>query len=340
MKYILDSSGYVESASCNPISCDDKVSQEYTGSIPSGYSSLDDWILNANIRAYKITDGNLVYDSARDEALQAQWEQTDGYGAAVGKASKNLFNTNGSPILHMYVKTADNTFEDNYMATYSSYVKVEPNTTYTISKTAGKTFRVATSTNVPTDGGSVLSTTANHTGSSITITTPSNANYLLVNYYNTNNGDNIGESTMRGSIQIEQSLYKTEYEEYYSPVIAAVDSNGGVHEVGENYSTSEQVIGTWIDGKPIYRKVVNFGTLPNATTKEVSSGLTNVDTIVSLRGIAQSSSGAFPMPIVLNSTFANQTTLYYNKSNNTIQIIAGSNRSSYTGYIILEYTKG
>jgi hypothetical protein len=73
MKYILDSSGYVESASCNPISCDDKVSQEYTGSIPSGYDSLDDWILNANIRAYKITNGNLVYDAARDEALQAEW---------------------------------------------------------------------------------------------------------------------------------------------------------------------------------------------------------------------------------------------------------------------------
>ncbi len=79
MKYILDSSGYVESASCNPISCDDKVSQEYKGSIPSGYSSLDEWILNANIRAYKISSGNLVYDSARDAALQAEWAKTGNY---------------------------------------------------------------------------------------------------------------------------------------------------------------------------------------------------------------------------------------------------------------------
>lgn len=32
----------------------------------------------------------------------------------------------------------------------------------------------------------------------------------------------------------------------------------------------------WIDGKPIYRKVVDCGALPNATTKQVSTGLSNV----------------------------------------------------------------
>ena len=89
MKYILDSSGYVENASCNPISCDDKVSQEYTGAIPSGYDSLDDWILNANIRAYKITNGNLVYDAARDEELQAEWAQFDCMGRVLFDGDSN-----------------------------------------------------------------------------------------------------------------------------------------------------------------------------------------------------------------------------------------------------------
>lgn len=98
MKYILDSSGYIESASCNPISCDDKVSQEYKGSIPDGYSSLDEWILNANIRAYKITSGNLVYDSARDAALQAEWEQTQHFNAY--STTETLIGTwiDGKPI--------------------------------------------------------------------------------------------------------------------------------------------------------------------------------------------------------------------------------------------------
>ena len=72
MKYILDNNGYVESASCNPISCGDKVSQEYTGTIPNGYETLDEWILKANIRAYKVVSGNLVYDEAKDAELAAE----------------------------------------------------------------------------------------------------------------------------------------------------------------------------------------------------------------------------------------------------------------------------
>lgn len=41
-----------------------------------------------------------------------------------------------------------------------------------------------------------------------------------------------------------------------------------------SYSTDEvKTGGTWIDGKPIYRKVIDFGSLPNATTKIVNTGL-------------------------------------------------------------------
>ena len=41
------------------------------------------------------------------------------------------------------------------------------------------------------------------------------------------------------------------------------------------YSTTEQAIGTWIDGKTIYRKVVSCGTLPDKTDKNVAHGLNN-----------------------------------------------------------------
>ena len=48
-----------------------------------------------------------------------------------------------------------------------------------------------------------------------------------------------------------------------------------------NYSTTEQVVGTWIDGKPIYRKVVSLGDL-DANTKEayIPTGINNVEHIV------------------------------------------------------------
>lgn len=79
MRYILDDLGYIEAVSCTYIECSNKSCTEYTGAIPEGYESLDDWVLNANIRAYKIEDGNLVFDEARAAELEAEWvEYPDG----------------------------------------------------------------------------------------------------------------------------------------------------------------------------------------------------------------------------------------------------------------------
>lgn len=72
MRYILDDTGYIDSVSCTPFNCKDKSCQEYIGTIPSGYNSLEEWALNANIRAYKIVDNNLVYDSAKDAEIEAE----------------------------------------------------------------------------------------------------------------------------------------------------------------------------------------------------------------------------------------------------------------------------
>ena len=43
-----------------------------------------------------------------------------------------------------------------------------------------------------------------------------------------------------------------------------------VEDKGEVYSTEEQKIGTWIDGKPLYRKVIS-STLPKVTTENVEA---------------------------------------------------------------------
>ena len=45
------------------------------------------------------------------------------------------------------------------------------------------------------------------------------------------------------------------------------------------YSTEEQLIGAWFDGKPLYQKTIDFGNLPNATNKSVAHGVANVDNI-------------------------------------------------------------
>lgn len=46
-----------------------------------------------------------------------------------------------------------------------------------------------------------------------------------------------------------------------------------------NYSLEEQVIGKWINGKPLYRKMVDTGTMPSNGDKSFAHGINNVEHI-------------------------------------------------------------
>lgn len=106
-----------------------------------------------------------------------------------------------------------------------------------------------------------------------------------------------------------------------------------------NYSTEEKVVGTWIDGKPIYRKVINFGALPNATTKRVAHNISNLKSIIKIEGIADRGDGFFQsIPLVYRSSDN-----AYNASlaieGTDISIQTNQDRSEFSGYVTLEYTK-
>lgn len=72
MRYRLDANGYVESVfwGCYSNGC-----AEYTGTIPNGYTDLNDWSENALINAYYLVDGNLVLDAEKLADLEAKIEQ-------------------------------------------------------------------------------------------------------------------------------------------------------------------------------------------------------------------------------------------------------------------------
>lgn len=107
------------------------------------------------------------------------------------------------------------------------------------------------------------------------------------------------------------------------------------------YSTTEEkVIGTWIDGKPIYRKVINLGNLSSHIgTNAVLHGITNIRDFTSVRGIVNNSQEWFEF----NSVYRGVDNITYdlgllaNKTN--IIYSTRTDRSSYTGIVILEYTK-
>lgn len=104
-----------------------------------------------------------------------------------------------------------------------------------------------------------------------------------------------------------------------------------------SYETTEQVIGTWIDGKPIYRKVFT-GTLTNdsGNTQSIAHGISNVDKFISHKGFAFTISNQYwTIPLYFSSAQyislrLSDTYIYFN---NTIEF----KNKPYT--LILEYTK-
>ena len=110
-------------------------------------------------------------------------------------------------------------------------------------------------------------------------------------------------------------------------------------EVLDVYSTTEQRIGTWIDGKPIYRKVVYYGNLPNATAKSVAHNISNLKQVITINGCCFDGNNAYyTLPLVYrgsDSSFNVQT----NVNPTDIRMASSQDRSSFTAYIIIEYTK-
>ena len=110
---------------------------------------------------------------------------------------------------------------------------------------------------------------------------------------------------------------------------------------GEIYSTSEvKTNKVWIDNKPIYRKVINFGALSSsASTLSVSHNI-NYDKIVNLYGICSDSNGTtMHIPHVGTTNMASGISISLRSTSSSIQIYTSGNGSSYNAYIIIEYTK-
>ena len=106
---------------------------------------------------------------------------------------------------------------------------------------------------------------------------------------------------------------------------------------GETYSTDEQVVGTWIDGKPIYRKVIYFSSLTS-----ISNTIPNMETVVTLRAMSLSNGGIVWRAI--NEAYKIDEwscDIYARVDTGLIAIQPGSNFAAEhtTAYAIVEYTK-
>ena len=110
-----------------------------------------------------------------------------------------------------------------------------------------------------------------------------------------------------------------------------------------HYSTTEQVIGTWIDGKPLYEQSIVY-----TNSSGLSSGTTTLETIATglnmipggVRSIIYNTDGRqYPFPYAKTD---GGSQIYYNKISGDV-VFLGQNDTWGTGwnklYIVLQYTK-
>lgn len=110
------------------------------------------------------------------------------------------------------------------------------------------------------------------------------------------------------------------------------------YELNSIYSTSEMKVGIWIDGKPIYRKVISVTTVSGQSVYDVSS--LNIDIPIDLRGYVIKSGDH--RPINFNIRFTDTGTAYFVAcfyASNKIYLQSHSAYAGYSGYVIIEYTK-
>lgn len=108
------------------------------------------------------------------------------------------------------------------------------------------------------------------------------------------------------------------------------------------YSTTEQKVGTWIDGKPIYRKVITHTISDTTATSEtIATNISNMETIINASGTGSYTAGGtnkITIPLAFyNSGGWNSFHIVQNGTNITYQKAA--NYPVIDLIFILEYTK-
>lgn len=112
---------------------------------------------------------------------------------------------------------------------------------------------------------------------------------------------------------------------------------------GDNYSTTEiNTNYTWIDGKKIYKKTIYIPSLPNTTEIGYAHGVSGMTMLVDIQGIMIAGSGVWwPLGQIPNPGGANLSSgIRLVVTTTNINISVGSDRSNYSAYITIWYTKG
>lgn len=123
----------------------------------------------------------------------------------------------------------------------------------------------------------------------------------------------------------------------YTRIIGIKYSEAVAGSSFHKYSTTERVVGEWVDGSTIYEKTVYIAALPNATTTEYETGLSNI-TPISFDNILIFQSGNTSKAPYLNMNSTVWIAIQFN-ANGKIYFGTNTNQSSTSAYVTLRYIK-
>lgn len=108
------------------------------------------------------------------------------------------------------------------------------------------------------------------------------------------------------------------------------------------YSTTEQAVGTWINGKTIYQKTVSIGALPNNATVGYEVVGEAIETLVDISIIATDTTGNYfiVLPnLSSNSAFQISYDVEIDNGKTKVFIVTARDVTSYSGVVTIRYTK-
>ena len=168
---------------------------------------------------------------------------------------------------------------------------------------------------------------------------PVNYRYYKLNHM-TSNAQNGGHDYCSIAELEFSKVNSMSYIKYEPTYYMELNQAAYINEYCDYYDTNERIVGRWVDGKPVYRKVFNITLNRSAGNTDVATGV-SIQEVVDVRGIVHvQSQYCEPFPNSVAGT--NRITVYDNNFStpNTIRVVNNSNVWVGQPFIIvLDYTK-
>lgn len=168
----------------------------------------------------------------------------------------------------------------------------------------------------------------------------------LVQAYVSGLGNSYTTSSDRNKIRITNSAVNfSGYTVYITAQYTKTTDSANSFNYGDpnEYSTTEKIVGSWIDGKPLYQKTISCGALPNTTITRLSHGISNLAKVIDIQGRSESTTSSpairgINIPYAGNATEKKSVECWVEPTNLVLRTYMDLSQFTNT-YVTIRYTK-